>query len=79
MVIVILTLVEESSRLMVLPLEIVYHCLPVLREIIAVLLNIAATYFSSNADYIAFYLQPANRLKVIECQFIIISSQAKFR
>ena len=40
----LLTLVEESSLLMVLPREIVYHCFPVFNDIIAVLLNIAATY-----------------------------------
>ena len=40
----LLTLVEESSRLIVLPLDIVYHCFPVFRDIIAVLLNIAATW-----------------------------------
>ena len=39
-----LTLVEESSRLIVLPREIVYHCFPVFNDIIAVLLNMAATY-----------------------------------
>lgn len=40
----LLTLVEESSLLMVLPREIVYHCFPVFNDIIAVLLNMAATY-----------------------------------
>ena len=44
----LLTLVEESSRLMVLPLDIVYHCFPVFRDIIAVLLNIAATWRNIN-------------------------------
>ena len=45
---ILLTLVEESSRLMVLPLDIVYHCFPVFRDIIAVLLNIAATWRNIN-------------------------------